>query len=220
MHCHVWTTAVHIALVFIIIMLLLYLWQYFYVCVLVARRRDRDRDDDDYDRRRRRRDDDDDDRHGNIVVVWLSILTVRYCSYTQLIIWQWTASMLVICNCQAILKLTLANPVCVPGLRIDPLRLLAGCRKMQLNQAPLNLRGLCCSLMMNWSERENIRKRGPLWEPFSKNSALCSWQANQSWFKERINPQAPNGSAWGNRKKHHITVRDLLRFLTSSWRVS
>jgi len=34
------------------------------------------------------------------------------------------------------------------------------------------------------------------------------------------NPKALNGSAWGNRKKHHITVRDLPRFLTSSPRFS
>jgi len=34
------------------------------------------------------------------------------------------------------------NPRWVPGLRIDPLRLLVGCRKRRLNQKPLNLRGL------------------------------------------------------------------------------
>jgi len=103
---------------------------------------------------------------------------------------------------------------------MDLLHLLAGCRKRRLNQAPLNLRGLIWLLMMDWSDRENIRKRGPSWEPFRKNSALCRWQVNQSWFKERRNPQAPNGSTRGNRKKHHITVRDLLRFLTSSQRFS
>jgi len=34
------------------------------------------------------------------------------------------------------------HPVWVPGLTIDPLRLLAGCRKRRLNQALLNLRSL------------------------------------------------------------------------------
>jgi len=39
-------------------------------------------------------------------------------------------------------RLPASHPVWVPGLRIDPLRLLAGCRKKRLNQAPLNLCGL------------------------------------------------------------------------------
>jgi len=55
----------------------------------------------------------------------------------------------------------LTSPVWVPELRIDPLRLLAGCRKRRLNQAPLNLCGLIWLLMMDWSERGNFQKRGP-----------------------------------------------------------
>jgi len=61
--------------------------------------------------------------------------------------------------------------------------------------------------MVDWSERGNIRERGPLWEPFRKNSALCSWQANQSWFKERKNPKVSDGSARGNKKKRMLPHR-------------
>jgi len=99
------------------------------------------------------------------------------------------------------------DPVWVLGLRIDPLRLLAGCCKRWLNQAPLNLRGLIWLLMMDWSKGGNIRKMGPLWEPFCKNSALCSWQANHSWFKERWNSQVCDGSARGNKKKRMLPHR-------------
>jgi len=47
-------------------------------------------------------------------------------------------------------------PVWVPGLKIDPLRLLAGCHKRRLNQASFNLRSLIWLLMMEWSKRGNI----------------------------------------------------------------
>jgi len=102
----------------------------------------------------------------------------------------------------------------IPGLRIDPLCLLARCYKRTkpgTSQHPWP--HLITDDGLEW-------KRGPSWEPFRKNSALCSWQANQSWFRERRNSQAPNGSAFRKQKKHHITVRDLQRFLTSSWRFS
>jgi len=51
---------------------------------------------------------------------------------------------------------TTRYPVWVPGLRIDPLRILARCRKRWLNQAPLNLCGLIWLLMTVWSKRGNI----------------------------------------------------------------
>jgi len=37
-------------------------------------------------------------------------------------------------------------------------------------------------------------------------------QDAQSQVKHTKKPQAPNGSAQGNRKKHNIPVKDLLRF--------
>jgi len=45
--------------------------------------------------------------------------------------------------------------------------------------------------MMDWSKRGNIRKRGPSWEPFSKNSTLWSCQVNQSWFKKQETSRHP-----------------------------
>jgi len=168
-------------------------------------------------------------------------------------------------------------PVWVPGLRIDPPRLLAGCRKRRLNQASPNLRGLIW--LLEWKREHS--EEGPLVGTLPQELSSFSWQANQSWFKERINAQAPDKSAWDNKKKlmlphrstydreleaptvanralgltlilgvavvqkdcchlvghlrmprarwsvlsrngkkHHITVRDLLRFLTSSQRLS
>jgi len=56
--------------------------------------------------------------------------------------------------------------------------------KVNGQTTPLNLRGLIWLLMMDWSEKENTRKRGPSWEAFRKNSTIWSWQANQSWFKK------------------------------------
>jgi len=41
-----------------------------------------------------------------------------------------------------VVPIPVSYPVWVPGLRIDPLCLLAGCRKRRLNQAPLSLCGL------------------------------------------------------------------------------
>jgi len=59
--------------------------------------------------------------------------------------------------------------------------------------------------MMDWSERGNIQKRGPLWEPFRLFAA--DKRTSQSWFKERRNPQVPDGSDRGNKKKQMLPNR-------------
>jgi len=77
-------------------------------------------------------------------------------------------------------------PVRVPGLRIDPLRLLAKCRKRWLNQVPLNLRGLIWLLMMDWSERGNIHKRAPHGSPSARTQLFAAdrWTSHGSKKEE------------------------------------
>jgi len=68
------------------------------------------------------------------------------------------------------------HPVWVPGLRIDPLHLLAGCRERRLSQAPLNLRGLIWLLMMVWSKRGNINTAALVTTVQCNTLARCSRQ--------------------------------------------
>jgi len=55
-----------------------------------------------------------------------------------------------------------------------------------------------------------FRRGAPCGNP-STRTQLFAADANQSWFKERRNPQAPDGSARGNKNKqmlHHRPTED------------
>jgi len=94
----------------------------------------------------------------------------------------------------------LEYPVWVPGLKIDPLRLLAGCRKRRLNQAPLNPRGLIWLLMMDWSERGNIRKRGPLWNPSVRTQLFAADRRTSHGSKKEETFRCPTEALEETRK--------------------
>jgi len=64
--------------------------------------------------------------------------------------------------------------------------------------------------------KEGTFGRGaPHGNPSARTQLFAADRRTSHGSKKKRNLQVPNGSTRGNRKKHHITVRDLLRFLTS-----
>jgi len=110
-----------------------------------------------------------------------------------------------------------SNPVWVPGLRIDPLHLLAGCRKRRLNQTPLGLRPPWPHRItdngLEWKREHS--EEGPLMGTLPQELSSLQLTSEPVMVQRKKKPTEVPGE---NRKKHHITVRDLLRFLTSSQR--
>jgi len=74
--------------------------------------------------------------------------------------------------------------------------------------------------MIDWSERGNIRKRGPRGNPSARTQLFAADRRTSQGSKKEEAFRRPTEAPKENRKKHHITVRDLLRFLTSSRRSS
>jgi len=92
-------------------------------------------------------------------------------------------------------------PVWVPGLRIDPLRLLAGCHKRRLNETPINLRGLIWLLSVDWSERGNIWKRGPSWDPSARTQLFAADRRTSDGSKKEETRRCP---AEETDKRHQV----------------
>jgi len=65
--------------------------------------------------------------------------------------------------------------------------------------------------MMDWSERRNIRKRGPSWNPSARTRFFAADRRTSHGSKKK-KPSGAQRKCLRKQKKNHITVRDLLRF--------
>jgi len=66
--------------------------------------------------------------------------------------------------------------------------------------------------MMDWSERGNIRKRAPRGNPTARTQLFAADRRTSNSSKKEETLRRPTEAPEENRKNHHITVRDLLRF--------
>jgi len=104
----------------------------------------------------------------------------------------------------------------VPRLRINPQRLLSGCRKRRLNQltvdpVPLPVPDILTVTSSDyWWWTGVIEATFGRWAPRGNPSArtqLFAADRRTSHGSKKKDPQAPSGSAWGTRKKQLLTNR-------------